>query len=312
MAAGGALDGAVVRRRGGLGRGLDALLPADETGLEARGSLEQAAADSIAPNPRQPRRTFDDDGIRELADSIEQLGVLQPLLVRRTSSDAFELIAGERRLRAARLAGLDRVPVIVVETDERGSLERALVENIHRSDLDPVEEAAAFKQLMEEGGLTHEVLGQKIGKSRVSITNALRLLDLPTEIQRYLVERKLSAAHGRALLGLQGNPMQLRLAKRAAQEQLSVRETEELVRRYQSLVGGAPRNAGAGARESSALHRETQRRLADHLQTRVRVDAGKRKGRIVIDFVSEDELERIAAIITGADRGASPQVVRPE
>lgn len=287
------------------------MLPAEESGLEARGALEQASVDAIEPNPRQPRQTFDEGGIDELAESMKQLGVLQPLLVRRPASGAYELIAGERRLRAAKRAGLDRVPVIVVDTDERGSLERALVENIHRTDLDPLEEAAAFKQLMEEGGLTHEALAQKVGKNRVTITNALRLLELPVDIQRYLVERKLSAAHGRVLAGLQGNPMQLRLARRAAQEQLSVRETEELVRRYQSLAGAGPRRS-TSERETTALLQETQRRLSDHLQTRVRVDAGKRKGRIVIDFVSSEELERIARVITGRDGGAPARTVGPD
>lgn len=287
------------------------MLPAEESGLEARGALEQASVDAIEPNPRQPRQTFDEGGIDELAESMKQLGVLQPLLVRRPASGAYELIAGERRLRAAKRAGLDRVPVIVVDTDERGSLERALVENIHRTDLDPLEEAAAFKQLMEEGGLTHEALAQKVGKNRVTITNALRLLELPVDIQRYLVERKLSAAHGRVLVGLQGNPMQLRLARRAAQEQLSVRETEELVRRYQSLAGAGPRRS-TSERETTALLQETQRRLSDHLQTRVRVDAGKRKGRIVIDFVSSEELERIARVITGRDGGAPARTVGPD
>ncbi|MQA99565.1 MAG: ParB/RepB/Spo0J family partition protein [Actinobacteria bacterium] len=305
------MAGEVLKRRSGLGRGLDALLPAEDTGLEARGPLEQAAIGAIGPNPRQPRRSFDEAGIEELAESVKQLGVLQPLLVRRSTSGRYELIAGERRLRAAKSAGLDRVPVIVVDTDERGSLERALVENIHRTDLDPVEEAAAFKQLMEEGGLTHEALARKVGKNRVTITNALRLLDLPTDIQRYLVERTLSAAHGRVLLGLQNNPMQVRLARRAAQDQLSVRETEELVRRYQSLTGAGPRRS-TSERETSAVMQETQRRLSDHLQTRVRVDAGKRKGRIVIDFVSPEELERISDVITGRDGGAITQRVRPE
>lgn len=300
-----------MKRRSGLGRGLDALLPAEETGLEARGSLEQAPVEAIEPNPRQPRQSFDEEGIEELAESVKQLGVLQPILVRRAASGRYELIAGERRLRAAKSAGLGHVPVIVIDTDERGSLERALVENIHRTDLDPVEEAAAFKQLMEEGGLTHEALAQKVGKNRVTITNALRLLDLPIDIQRYLVERKLSAAHGRVLLGLQDNPMQARLARRAAQEQLSVRETEELVRRYRSLTGAGPRRP-TSERETSAALQEAQRRLSDHLQTRVRVDAGKRKGRIVIDFVSPDELERITAVITGRDGGATTQTVRPD
>ena len=297
-----------MKRRSGLGRGLDALLPAESGDLEARGSLEEATIDAIAPNPRQPRQTFDEEGIAELAASIGQLGVLQPLLVRRAGA-GYELIAGERRLRAAKLAGLERVPVVVVDTDERGSLERALVENIHRADLDPIEEAAAYKQLLEEAELTHEALAEKVGKNRVTITNTLRLLDLPTDVQRLLVERRLTAAHGRVLLGMQGNPMQMRLARRAAQDQMSVRETEELVRRYLSMTGTKPRGS-APDRAASASLLESQRRLADRLQTRVRVDAGKRKGRIVIDFVSNEELERITSLIVGAE--PTTRVVSPD
>ena len=203
-------------RRGGLGRGLDALLPpTQDGGLERRGAAVTAPIDRIVPNPRQPRRAFDEAELAELTHSVTELGILQPLLVRETAA-GYELIAGERRLRAATAAGLSEVPVLVVETDERGSLERALVENIHRADLNPIEEAAAYKELMDEGGLTQEALGAKLGRSRVTVTNALRLLDLPLEVQGLLTAGRLTAGHGRALLGLQGNPLQPRLARRAA------------------------------------------------------------------------------------------------
>jgi ParB family chromosome partitioning protein len=289
-------------RRSGLGRGLDALLPPTEApGLERRGAAASAPIDRIVPNPRQPRRTFDDETLDELATSIRQLGVLQPVLVRSTA-DGYELIAGERRLRAARRAGLSEVPIVVVDTDEQGSLERALVENVHRSDLNPIEEAAAYKQLMEEGGLTQEALGQKLGRNRVSVSNALRLLDLPLEVQSLLSARRLAAGHGRALLGLQGNPMQQRLARRAADESMSVREVEDLVRRYESMSATGPRTSATSARPAAAL--EAQRRLADHLQTRVRVEMGKRKGKIVLDFVSLEELDRLLKIMTGDASGA--------
>ena len=284
-------------RRAGLGRGLDALLPTRSGDLEGRGEgWLQVAVDALEPNPRQPRRDFDEGSIAELAASIAQLGLLQPLLVRRRG-ERYELIAGERRLRAARAAGLSEVPVVVVETDDRGALERALVENVQREDLNPLEEAAAYAQLIDEAGMTHEQLGERLGRSRVTITNALRLLELPAPIQRLLAERKLSAGHGRALLGLNGNPFQERLARRVAQEGLSVRATEELVRRYQQMSATPQARSSAPARPAMVV--ETQRLLADHLQTRVRIEMGKRKGRVVVDFATLDELERLTRAILG-------------
>ena len=297
-------------RRSGLGRGLDALLPpTGGEGLETRstGDPRSAAIADITPNPRQPRRDFGEEELHELTASIRELGVLQPLLVRR-AADGFELIAGERRLRAATRAGLTEVPVLVVETDDVGSLERALVENLHRSDLNPIEEAAALRQLMDEGGLTQEALATKLGRNRVTVTNALRLLDLPLDAQSLLISGRLSAGHGRALLGLQGNPLQQRLARRAADESMSVREVEDLVRRYQAISATGPARGRGGADQSTQAV-ETQRRLAEHLQTRVRVEMGKRKGKVVIDFVSADELERLAKIITGVEPGATTHTV---
>lgn len=295
------MDGGTMTRRGGLGRGLDALLP-PTGGLETKGTAATARIEDIRTNPQQPRRDFDAEALRELAASIAELGVLQPLLVR-PSGTGYELIAGERRLRAAAEAGLSEVPIAVVDTDDRGSLERALVENIQREDLNPIEEAAAYKQLMDEGGLTQEALAAKLGRNRVSVTNALRLLDLPLEVQTLLTSRRITAGHGRALLGLQGNPLQPRIARRAADESLSVREVEELVRRYQAMSGRSARSSQT--KERPALATEAQRRLADHLQTRVRVEMGKRKGRIVLDFVSAEELDRLTRIITGAAEGAT-------
>jgi ParB family transcriptional regulator, chromosome partitioning protein len=295
--------------RAGLGRGLDALLPAQESraGDGGRG-LHQVPPDAIAPNPRQPRQSFDDDAIGDLAESIRELGILQPLLVRDLGLGRFELVAGERRLRASRLAGLERVPVMTVETDDRGSLERALVENLHREDLNPIEEAEGYRQLLEEASLTQEELGRRLGRSRVTITNALRLLSLPPSIQKLLVEGRLSAAHGRALLGLQGNPFQLRLAQRVGAEGISVRETEELVRRYQAMT---PSTSSSRSQTRPPIASEAQRRLSEYLQTRVRVDVGKRKGRIVMDFVSTEELERLLRIITGDEPGAASSTSSP-
>jgi ParB family transcriptional regulator, chromosome partitioning protein len=294
-------------RRSGLGRGLDALLPAQmgSDDQDRAGLLELSVTD-IDANPHQPRATFPDETLDHLADSIRKLGVLQPLLVR-PRQGRFELIAGERRLRAARRAGLSSVPVVVVEADERGSLERALVENLHREDLNPIEEAAAYRQLIDEGGLTQEQLGARLSRNRATIANSLRLLELPTSIQALLADRALTAGHGRALLGLAHNPFQERLARRIAQEQLSVRETEDLVRRYQSMSAATDHKRVSGARPAEIA--EAQRTLADRLQTRVRVEMGARKGRIVVDFVSLEELDRLVRAIT---RGNSePDRVSP-
>ena len=295
-------------RRSGLGRGLDALLPTGSDGdaLERSGSLDSVEIDQIDPNPRQPREAFDDEALSELTASIRQLGVLQPLLVRAMPTGRFELIAGERRLRAARAAGLSTVPVVIVETDERGSLERALVENVHREDLNAIEEAAAIKQLIEDGGLTQEALGERLGRTRSTISNSLRLLELPVTIQRYVIEGRLSAGHGRALLGLDNPVLQERLGRRVAAEELSVRKTEEIVRTYQGLSGAGGSSARSTATDRAPLITEAQRRLADRLQTRVRVEMGKRKGKIVLDFVSLEELDRLLNLIVGDTTPAPP------
>lgn len=297
-------------RRSGLGRGLDALLPqAEPRPAPQEDAFLEVAVDAIAPNPDQPRRTFDQAALEELAASIRELGVLQPLLLQRRPAGRFELIAGERRLRAARRAGLDHVPAVVVQTDPRGSLERALVENLHRADLNPIEEGSAYRQLIDEGGLTQEALANRLGRSRVSITNALRLLDLPTASQRLMAEGRLTAGHGKALLGLQGNPFQERLARRAVQEGLSVRETEDLVRRYGAISETRPGGSGTRSSARPPLVSEAQRRLADHLQTRVRVEMGKRKGKVTIDFVSLEELDRLTRRIIGESAPGQPTVV---
>lgn len=289
----------------GLGRGLDALLPSSpsfpEESSDGR-SLREVPVEAITPNPRQPRSNFDEQALEELASSIATLGVLQPVLVRELARGRYELVAGERRWRAAQRAGVEEVPVLIVETDERGSLERALVENVHRQDLNPIEEAAAYRQLLEEGGLTQEALGERVGKNRVTIANSMRLLDLPVSVQRMVAEGRLTGAHGKVLLALEGNAFLERLARRAAEEGWSTRETEEHVKRYRSMSGQQRTGSKGGAHSAAAL--EAQRQLAEHLQTRVRVEVGKRKGRIVLDFVSLDELERLSRLITG--RGVGP------
>lgn len=296
----------------GLGRGLDALLPStpsEPERSESSSAMREVRVEAITPNPQQPRSRFDETALYELTKSIAALGVLQPLLVRETGPGSYELIAGERRWRAAQRAGSETVPVLVVDTDERGSLERALVENVHRQDLNPIEEAAAYRQLLDEGGLTQEALGQRVGKSRVTIANSLRLLELPVEVQGLLAEGKLTGAHGKTLLALEGNAFMERLARRAAEERWSVRETEEHVKRYQAMSGSVATSSTRSETPAAAL--ETQRRLSEHLQTRVRVEMGKRKGRIVLDFVSLEELERIRKVITGEEPGSTLNTATP-
>ena len=282
--------------RGGLGKGLGALIP---TGAR---SVEEIPPHEIRRNPRQPRTRFDDAALATLAASIKQLGLLQPVVVRRMEDGGYEIVMGERRWRAAQRAGLTHIPALVVETDDRGALERALVENIHRQDLNPLEEAAAYKQLIEDAGLTHEQLAERVGLSRPAVSNALRLLELPDLVQRFVLDGKLSAGHARALLGLGGNPMIERLAARVAAEAMSVRETEELVRR---TVDGS----GAGG-ESDPVRRvgmpqtgllEAGEELSEALNTRVKVTMGRTKGKIVIEFGSLQDLERIGAKITGKE-----------
>lgn len=270
--------------RGGLGRGLGALIP------PGAGSLEEISCDLILPNRRQPRRSFDEDGLAQLAASIKSLGLLQPVVVRR-GQGGFELVMGERRWRAAKRAGLQTIPALVVDTDDRGALERALVENVQRQDLNAIEEAAAFRQLIEDASLTHEQLAERVGVSRPSITNSLRLLELPESVQKLVIDARLSAAHARTLLALGDHPLLERIALQVAAGGLSVRETEELVRKEKDAA--PDRSASSQASRSQPGLIEISERLSDELSTRVAVTMGRGKGRIVIEFGSVDDLERI-------------------
>lgn len=280
--------------KGGLGKGLGALIPSGAN------SLEELPPSIISANPRQPRRHFDEDALIGLSASIRQLGLLQPVVVRRTAGGgAYELVMGERRWRAAQRAGLSTIPAIVIDTDDSGSLERALVENVHRQDLNPIEEAAAYRQLLEEAGLTHEQLAERMGLSRPAVTNALRLLELPDSVQAMVMQRKLSAGHARTLLGLVGHPLLERLANRVASAGLSVRETEELVKRERESDGRAspapgarPESTPAPAGATAGLG-EIADALSDQLQTRVKVAMGRGRGKIVIEFGSGEDLVRI-------------------
>lgn len=299
-------------RRGGLGKGLAALLPQEppassapgqDSGEQQRVTLAEVALSDIAANPRQPREVFDDDELAGLATSLRDMGVLQPLVVRPNSSgDAprYELVAGERRLRAAALAGLATVPVVVRHTDDANLLKEALVENIHRVQLNPLEEAAAFQQLLDDFGFTQEELARRLGKSRPAISNTLRLMALPAGVQRRVAAGVLSAGHAKALLALDDDDAQERLADRIVAEGLSVRATEELVRLRLTDAASTPSGRSAsrsGRRVQAPGLIDLQHDLSDALRTRVRITMGARRGRIQIDFLSVEDLERIVAVI---------------
>lgn len=289
--------------RGGLGRGLGALIPAGAT------SLEEVPPSAIAPNPRQPRKQFDPEALSTLSASIRQLGLLQPVVVRRRPDSGYELVMGERRWRAAQQAGLSTIPALIIDTDDRGSLERAIVENVHRQDLNPIEEAAAYRQLVEEAGLTQEQLAERVGLSRSTVGNVMRLLDLPDGVQALVMQGKLSAGHAKALLSLLGHPLLERIAQRVAAGGMTVRETEELVRREREereepVALEPPGRRPAQPRSDSGLT-EISDALSDRLETRVLVTKGRRKGKIVIEFGSDDDLVRIWRRISGSDSPSS-------
>ncbi|HWV39344.1 MAG TPA: ParB/RepB/Spo0J family partition protein [Vulgatibacter sp.] len=297
----------VAREKGNrLGRGFSALLPnaaapapASEPGRRDGGVLT-IAIEEIAPDKAQPRRNFDDERIEELAASIRAKGVIQPILVRRDGSQ-YRIIAGERRWRAAQRAGLKFVPALVKEVTERQAFEIALIENIQREDLNAVEEAEAYRRLIDEYGLTQEACAERVGKDRSSIANSLRLLKLPSEIKEALEEGMLNMGHARALLGLGDEAQMKRAAGEVVARRLSVRQTEQLVRK-QKEGGKTARRAGADdGRRASAEIRSIEERLQRALGTKVRlIDSGKGKGRLEIDFFSYEELDRLlSAMIPG-------------
>jgi ParB family chromosome partitioning protein len=277
----------------------------------------------IKPNPLQPRTRFDEEAMSNLASSIREVGVLQPILVRETSGDEYELIAGERRWRAARRAGLQTIPVLVQSVSDVHSLEQALVENLHREDLNPLEEAGAFQQLVEEFRYTHEQVASRVGKSRTAVTNTLRLLQLPAGVQRSLADGAISAGHARALLGTPDRNFQEALAKRTVAEGLTVRAVEEAVRHHASEAdpGAAPAENGShvtatpsaadpvqtGPGVAGSVRRrlpapgvlELEDLLSNHLNTRVKVEMGAKRGRVVIDFATLEDLERIYKLMVG-------------
>jgi ParB family chromosome partitioning protein len=295
-------------KRGGLGRGLSALIPGAVEEGAGTGLLE-VPVNAVAPNPRQPRTTFADESLDALALSIQEVGVLQPIVVRRSAS-GFELIAGERRLRAAKKAGLATIPAVIRESDDAESLREALIENIHREDLNPIELAEAFRELLEELGLKQETLAERLGMSRSHIANTIRLLQLPSEVQQLLAEGKVQAGHGRALLSLADAEAQRALGVRIAAEELTVREVEELVRNYLEHPAGAaaPKAALKAVPDPQANPlAEVEEILSEQLATRVTIQMGRRRGKVVIEFGSADDLDRIVSEIIGSGPGLSPE-----
>jgi ParB family chromosome partitioning protein len=326
-----------VARRSGLGKGLSALIPTEVTG-DRSSALREVPIGNIKPNPRQPRVNFDEETMSSLAASIKELGVLQPILVRRIGpehSDEFELIAGERRWRATRRAGLQTIPVLIQTSDDTHSLEQALVENLHRQDLNVLEEAAAYQQLIEEFGFTHDQVATRVGKSRTAVTNILRLLQLPSGVQRFLADGQISSGHARALLGTPDRGYQDVLARQVISDGLTVRAIEHLVRSHNDEANGVMRDIGTsdpggvpvGTNGSSQVGPapvpsvgqtenqnggttgprllpppgilELEELLSSHLNTRVKVDMSAKRGKVVVEFATLEDLERIYKLMVG-------------
>jgi ParB family transcriptional regulator, chromosome partitioning protein len=335
-----------MRRRGGLGRGLEALIPSSpqedlepaaettkrkpEAEHEDAGALgpsfEQLPLDRIDPNPRQPRGGFDDASLQDLTISVEAVGVLQPIVVR-PNGERYQIVMGERRVRAARAAGLQRIPAIVRTTEDDHLLRDALLENVHREDLNPLEEAAAYEQLLVDFGITQEELAARLGRSRPVIANAMRLLRLPGSVQRRIAAKTLSAGHARAVASLEDPVQQERLADRIVAEGLTVRMAEELAQRIKNgepLLGPGerPRVRVRPVMQAPGMD-DLAERLSDRLETRVRVQLGKRKGKVLIEFATLEDLQRICDAIGLEQRtirlaeatapvGDDPQVVDEE
>jgi len=303
-------------KKSGLGKGLSALIPTtvvddsdsvttrDEasTGMAApisESSFESVSVADIEPNRYQPRRSFDDESMAELTASIQEVGILQPLLLRKIDG-GYELVAGERRWRAARRAGLTRVPAVVRETEDRNSLEQAIIENLHRDDLNPIDEAAAFHRLMDEFGLTQHQVAVRVSRSRPAIANSLRLLHLPDDVQQMITDGRLTGGHARALAGLGDRQLLEQLAMRVVDEGMSVRQTEEMVRSLHDVVVPDPDQViDPVVKPRDAASLEVERILGDRFDTRVRVQSRGRKGRIVVEFADGDDLQRLFRLLGG-------------
>jgi ParB family chromosome partitioning protein len=289
-----------VERRSGLGKGLGALIPQDVTvGANPRPGVREVPISQIEPNPYQPRNHFDEESLAGLTASIRELGVLQPVLVRETAPDRFALIAGERRWRASKRAGLQFMPIIVRDVSDELTLQHALVENLHRDDLNPLEEAAAYQQLIEDFNMTQEAVALRVGKSRSAVANLLRLFQLPPQVQRLVADGQVSAGHAKALLGTPDRAFQEALARRVVAEGLTVRDTEEAVRQRTAAPGNEPTPDGGapGSKLRAPGLLELEELLAEQLDTRVKINMGPKRGRVVIEFADLEDLERIYRVM---------------
>jgi len=279
-------------RTGGLGRGLEALIP---TATAERGGLRTIPLDAIEPNPRQPREAFDQQGLAELAQSLQTVGLLQPIIVRERGGGRYQIIAGERRFRAAQLAGFREIRAVVRHTGDDQVLTEALVENIHRVDLNALEEAGAYQQLLDDFAFTHEQLAARLGRSRSAITNTIRLLSLGVELQQHVASGALTPGHARALLALEDRGVQQELGERIIADGLSVRATERLIR---TLL--EQQDAPAPAQEERPTpYVGLQERLSDAFATKVRITGTARRGQLVIDFSGQDDLQRLITVLEG-------------
>jgi ParB family chromosome partitioning protein len=284
-------------KRGGLGTNLDSLIPTSLTvaGTEVA-QQNEIPLSQISPNPKQPRQIFDETAMAELVASIKSVGILQPPVVRKVAENKYELIMGERRYRAAQIAGFTSIPVIIRQTPDNELLREALIENIHRSNLNPLEEGAAYAQLLSDFGCTHDELAAKLGRSRPLISNTIRLLNLPDSVQRKVASGVLSAGHARALLGLTDGKEIEKLASRIVAEGLSVRATEEIIATLKPTTTTPKKSAVKGTSGAGLAAAEL---LSDYLDTRVTVQSGKGKGKIVIEFSGSEDLQRIVDLIEG-------------
>lgn len=294
-----------MERRSGLGKGLGALIPQDVTaGANPRPGVREVPISQIEPNPYQPRNHFDEESLAGLTASIRELGVLQPILVRETGPDRFALIAGERRWRASKRAGLQFMPIIVRDVSDELTLQHALVENLHRDDLNPLEEAAAYQQLIEDFNMTQEAVAHKVGKSRSAVANLLRLFQLTPQVQRLVADGQVSAGHAKVLLGTPDRAFQEALARRVVAEGLTVRETEEAIRQRNGV--GTPDPVPEGGTPGSKLRApgllELEGLLADQLDTRVKINMGPKRGKVVIEFADLEDLERIYKVMATSEQ----------
>lgn len=288
-----------------LGRGLASLIPSSEakrevesTTLESSNYFE-CSVDKIVPNRDQPRKLFNKEALEELSHSIQEKGILQPLVVRRLENGQFELIAGERRFRASKLAGLSQVPVVVLDREVSENLELALIENIQRQDLNPIEEALAYKQLMDRYHYTQEVCAKKVGKERSSVANTVRLLGLPEEIRGMIINNKLSMGHARALLALEDVDLQLRIARKISEEGMSVREVEEWVRKIKDAV---ITEENVVIKQSNPQLNFIEAEVAKIFGTKVKIKSQGKKGKIIVDYYNVEDLDRIFNLVLGLNK----------